>query len=130
MVSNAGRPSSVAAAEELVQQVVRVTEGALTAATGDRPLEGAAAAEAGPHLISVLPVVSEAVVLAALFGVRQDLVRLVDLLEAALGVLVSWVQVGVVLPRHAPKRLAHCHLVGVLGHSEGIVVAHRNQTVA
>ena len=58
---------------------------------------------------------------AAALPVRQDAVRLVQLLEALLGAVVL-VDVGVVLLREAPERPLDLGVVGVARHTEHVVV--------
>jgi hypothetical protein len=97
------------AAEELLEQAAHVlaleVEGgaaAVAAAPGVGARAGAAAAAAdvgagGLGLLDPLPVVAPAVVLLALVGVGQHAVRLANLLEEGLGLLVARVDVRVVL---------------------------------
>jgi hypothetical protein len=70
----------------------------------------------------VLPVLAEAVVFRALFGVREHLERPVDLLEAALGRLVARVHVRVVLSRQLAVGSLDLLLRGVLLQAECLVV--------
>src|SRR5664280_729846 len=91
------------------------------------PGEGTAGAErvsAGPRSCPgiVLPVGAQLVVLRPLRGVGEDLVGLVDLLEAALGVAVPGVPVRVVLPGQLPVRLLDLRGRGGLGDAQGLVI--------
>src|SRR4030095_9240931 len=64
---------------------------------------------------------ADRVVLLALVGIGEDLVGLVDLLEALLG-LGLLVHVRVVLPGELPVRLLDVLGRGVLRHAEGLVI--------
>src|SRR5262249_18000663 len=65
----------------------------------------AGARPARPGLLVHPPVRAELVVLAALVGVAEHLVRLVDFLELRLGGLVARIDVRMVLARQLPVRL-------------------------
>ena len=65
---------------------------------------------------------AEAVVVGALVGVGQDGVRLADLLEALLGLLVAGVAVGVVGAGEVAVGLLQLRVVGVPGDAEDAVV--------
>ena len=112
-------------AEEILHLVGR--HGAVAAARPahvDRPgilrtaaAERAAAGEALPLLLGLFvhpPVRAELVVLAALVGVAEHLVRFVDLLELGLGGLVARVDVGMELPGKLAERLLDLFSVAVL----------------
>src|SRR5450759_3506147 len=92
--------------------------------TGEGPARAErVAARPGARPGVVLPVDPQLVVLRPLGGVGKDLVRLVDLLEAALGVLVSRVPVRVVVPRELPVCLLDLRRRGGLGDAQdGVVV--------
>src|SRR5450759_266791 len=80
-------------------------------------------ARAGARPGVVLPVDPQLVVLRPLGGVGKDLVGLVDLLEAALRVLVPRVPVRVVVPRELPVCLLDLRRRGGLGDAQdGVVV--------
>ena len=64
--------------------------------------------------LRLLPVLAVAVVLGALLGVGEHVVRLVDLLEALLGRLVARVHVRVVLAGELPEGRLDLLLGGVL----------------
>jgi hypothetical protein len=66
--------------------------------------------------------VAELVVARALLRVGEDLVRLGDLLERLLGLLVAGVAVGVVLERELAVRLLDVVLGGALRQTEHVVV--------
>src|SRR5581483_9522849 len=73
-------------------------------------------------LVGVLPLVAVLVVLAALLGVEQHLLRGVDLLELRLGALVAGVHVRVVFAGEFAVRLPNLLLGGVSLHAEYVVV--------
>src|SRR2546426_10728157 len=81
-------------------------------ATAPVPLTGARERSIAPQLVVLLPLVR----------VAQDVVRLVDLLEAVGGLRIVGITIGVVLLGEAAKRLLD--LVGRrrLGHSEDLVI--------
>src|SRR6266480_4985314 len=81
-------------------------------ATAPVPLTGARERSIAPQLI----------VLLSLLRVAQDVVRLVDLLEAVGGLRIVGIAIGMVLLREAAKRLLD--LVGGrrLGHAEDLVI--------
>ena len=66
--------------------------------------------------------VTEPVVRRALVPVRQNLVGLLALLEARLGLGIARIAVGVMFHRKAPIRLLDVRLGGVLGHPQNFVV--------
>jgi len=66
--------------------------------------------------------VPETVVLLALFGVGEDRVRLVDLLEPVLRGLVVGVPVGVVLESELAERLLEVVEAALPGNAEDLVV--------
>src|SRR5207249_3409448 len=81
-------------------------------ATAPVPLTGARERSIAPQLVVLLPLVR----------VAQDVVRLVDLLEAVGGLRIVGIAIGMVLLREAAKRLLD--LVGGrrLGHAEDLVI--------
>ena len=87
------------------------------------------AAPCGPLPLLVLaPARADLVVLLALVGVGQDLVRLVDLLEALLGLLVPGVDVRMVLPGELAVGGPDLLLGGGLRHAQhGVVVLEFHQ---
>src|SRR3990170_9167222 len=96
---------------------------------GESPEVGAAASEVDPEPLEgprpglgvALPVGAETVVALALLGVGEDLVGLVDLLEAV-GRPLGPGNVGVMLPGQPPIGLLDRPVVGVPGYSEDLVV--------
>jgi hypothetical protein len=123
--------------EEVREAAVRVLarEPAVRAARAVRPRPGRSAGEplrevrpgvgidvGGLGLLVALPVGPEAIVQLALLGVAQDLVRLVDLLEARLGLGVAGVDVGVVLARELAERGADRLLARLAPHAQYPVV--------
>src|SRR6185312_16283571 len=68
------------------------------------------------------PVGAELVVLAALLRIAQDLVGLVDLLEASLGRFVAGVHIRMMLAGELPVRLLQFLVRRRLRHSECLVV--------
>ena len=74
----------------------------------------------GPGVL--IPVGAEHVVLLALLRVGQDLVRLVDFLEPALGSLIAGIPVRVELARQSPIRLLDLHGRGRSRDAQGLVV--------
>src|SRR6266496_3577564 len=78
-------------------------------------------ARPGTSLGIVLPVGPERVVPLALLGVAPDLVSLRDFLEAG-GRILALGDVRVMLPRQAPVGGLDRLVVGVLGHTENLVV--------
>ena len=131
-------PAGVGEAVEEVAEVaeaVEVRECAEpggTAATGarvgkERVRRGArTGASAALHLVCVAPVLAEPVVLLPGVGVREHLVRLVDLLEPRLGVRVAVVDVRMMLAREAAVRGAYLLLSGVLRDAQRVVVVLRH----
>ena len=74
------------------------------------------------RLFVLAPVGAELVVFPPLLGIAEDLVGLVDLLEARLSALVAGVDVGMVLPGQFPVRLLEFLLGCGLRHTERRVV--------
>src|SRR5262249_6936913 len=68
------------------------------------------------------PVLPHLVVAAALLGIREHLVGLVDLLEARLGLFLAGVHVGVELARQPAVGRLDLFVRGRLGHTEDLVV--------
>ena len=64
-------------------------------------------------LVGVFPVLAELVVLAAFFGVGEDFVSLVDLLELGLGGFVAGVHVGMIFAGKPSKSLLDIFVGGV-----------------
>ena len=63
-----------------------------------------------PGIAVSLPVLTESIVQFSLVGVGQHFVGFVDLLEALLRVLVTWIEVRVMLPRQLAIRRANLFL--------------------
>src|SRR5262249_52507917 len=112
------------AAEDLLKEVVKVTGLAedllkVEAATRRRTSAAVLANDAGPVGVEVLgeALLAELVVERALLRVAEDLVRLVDLLEALL-VRLPRVLVRVVLRGELAERLLDGVLVGVLRNTQ------------
>ena len=74
------------------------------------------------HLTGIAPIRAKAIVFRAIFGIRQDLVGLGDLLETGLGRFVSWIQVRVVLACKLPEGLADVLVVGIPLDAENVVI--------
>jgi hypothetical protein len=77
--------------------------------------------------------VAPAIVLLALVGLAEDLVRLADLLELGLSLLVVRIQIGVVLTSELAVGLPDILLRGRPWHAEYIVVVtpcHRRLTIS
>ena len=83
---------------------------------------GAGSAAAALRLLVHLPVRAELVVFLALLGVADDLVRLVDFLEAAFGGFVPGIDVGMILARHLSEGLLHLFGGGGFGNAERCVI--------
>src|SRR5262249_27056436 len=97
---------ATAAAQEVLEDVLEQrAEAGVEAAAGRRPRRG-----------------PEAVVVRTLVGIREDGVRLVDLLEFLLGVLVALVLVRVVLHGQGAERLLDLGLARLLRDAEDLVV--------
>src|ERR1700688_3391066 len=96
----AGRKSPAQAAEELLEKITEAARAAVAAVA--RPVIAAgrsAPSVAAPHLLfggAALPVRAELVVFLALGRITEDLIGLVDLLEASLGFLVVGIDVGMI----------------------------------
>ena len=73
-------------------------------------------------LLPALVVLPKFVVLAPFLGVAQDLVRLVDFLEARFGGLVAGIQIGMILARQPPISFLDLFLVRVLLNTQNLVV--------
>src|SRR5581483_9650975 len=104
-------------------------EAALRAARSKVDVPAAAAAERigacrapGAGLLVHPPVGAELVVLLALFGIPEDLVRLVDFLELRLRALVARVDVGMELARELAERLLDLLFSRRLGDPERRVI--------
>src|ERR1700688_2496502 len=96
----AGGKSPAQAAEELLEKITEAARAAVAAVA--RPVIAAgrsAPSVAAPHLLfggAALPVRAELVVFLALGRITEDLIGLVDLLEASLGFLVVGIDVGMI----------------------------------
>src|SRR5262249_38845852 len=89
----------------------------------------AGAARRGASLLVGAPVRAQFVVFLALRRIAEDLVGLVDLLEAGLGRLVAWVHVGMVLARQLAERLLDLFFARGLRDAErGVVVFEVHQS--
>src|SRR5439155_26680454 len=88
------------------------------------PVEGGAAGEAAGPLAGADE--AEAVVLFAFLLVAEDVVGVLDFLEAGLGLLVAGVAVGVVLPRQLAVGLLDLVLRGGLRDAQDFVVVTRH----
>src|SRR5579864_4121479 len=130
-------PAAAEPAEELLEELTELSRVAARVHAKRAAVPAAACARAGAAQdlfppAAVLAQFQDLVVLRPALGVVQNLVRLVDLLEARLGVLlVAGVDVGMVLPRQLPERLADRLLVRVPRHAEYLVVVlelHRDRS--
>src|SRR5258708_3672272 len=111
-----------AAAEELLEKIREPCAGK-AASIGEAAVASAAAAPAGRGLRpAVLPVRAELVVAPALFGIAEDFVGLVDLLEFRLGGLLLLGDIGMILPGELAKGFANLVLRGGFGHTESRVI--------
>jgi hypothetical protein len=120
--------STGAAAEQRLEEIARVEVGAERAAAAEAAARPAAAElEAGIpvrrrlELLAGLPVAAHLVVGGPLLRIPQDLVGLVDLLEALLGV-GGLAHVRVVLAGELAVGLLDVVLRGRARHAEGVVV--------
>ena len=118
-------PGRLLAAEEATEEVAEAT----LAGVAEQVLEVDARALSGPSGLAAAGEPEAAaehaprvVVLLALHRVRQHGVRLGDLLESTLRILVVGVLVGVVLPRQLAEGLLDLLRLGVLGDAEDLVV--------
>jgi hypothetical protein len=86
-------------------------------------VESGAAGSSGPlRLLVHLPIRSQLVVLLALLRISDDLVGLVDFLEAAFRRFVPGIDVRMVFARHLPEGLLHLLGAGGFGNAESCVV--------
>ena len=105
-----------APAEDISEQVAQVAETAAETAA-EAAGAGRAAAVAGVHARK-----AELVVALPLFLIGKHLVRLVDLLELGLGLLVAGVQVGVVFLCQLPEGLFDFFFAGALLQAQHFIV--------
>src|SRR5262249_15291023 len=106
--------------EDVAEDVAEVTEIAEVDVDAARPRTGSAAAVRRAEAVVGLP----------LFGVGQDVVRRLHLLEALLGGLVALVGVRVVLARELPVGLLDLVRRGALVHTERVVRRLRHRPPA
>src|SRR5262249_42306809 len=114
---------------EQVPQVSALEVESLEAASGTpwprpeatREAPGASLRAPRPPGVETGPRMPETVVGAPLFGVLEDVVGLLDLLEALLGGLIARIDVGVELPGQTPVGLLDVGLRGALGDAQDLV---------
>jgi len=120
-------PAAPPTAEQLLEKVAELAE---VLGVHSLPVHGERPVPAGlgsaPHQVlpaaAVLTEVEYLVILRTPLGIVEDLVRLVDLLEALFGLGLPAVHVRMVLARELPEGLADCLLVGAPLDPKNLVV--------
>src|SRR5207244_2240292 len=68
------------------------------------------------------PHLAELIVLGALVRLGQHVVGFLDLLELLFGLLIAWIQVGVMLARQLPIRFLYVFLGCIPSHPQDLIV--------